>query len=79
MYSQRVGNYEFGNTENKKGWHTADGMLYLYNQDFAQFDEGYWATIDPYRLPGTTVDTRELVNGAYTGKRSPQSMGRWLK
>ncbi|NRE38244.1 hypothetical protein DBN75_11770, partial [Enterococcus faecalis] len=54
MYSQRVGNYEFGNTENKKGWHTADGMLYLYNQDFAQFDEGYWATIDPYRLPGTT-------------------------
>ncbi|MEM5039050.1 EF3023 family LPXTG-anchored polysaccharide lyase, partial [Enterococcus faecalis] len=73
MYSQRVGNYEFGNTENKKGWHTADGMLYLYNQDFAQFDEGYWATIDPYRLPGTTVDTRELANGAYTGKRSPQS------
>ncbi|NRE26471.1 hypothetical protein DBN74_04710, partial [Enterococcus faecalis] len=54
MYSQRVGNYEVGNTENKKGWHTADGMLYLYNQDFAQFDEGYWATIDPYRLPGTT-------------------------
>ena len=54
MYSQRVGNYEFGNTENKKGWHTADGMLYLYNQDFAQFDEGYWATTVSYtHLKGT--------------------------
>ncbi len=27
------------------GQFPADGMLYLYNQDFAQFDEGYWATI----------------------------------
>lgn len=73
MYSNRIGNYEFGNTENKKGWHTADGMVYLYNGDLAQFDEGYWATVDPYRLPGTTVDTRVLTDGAFTGRKSPQS------
>ncbi|MDN6810040.1 polysaccharide lyase family 8 super-sandwich domain-containing protein, partial [Lentilactobacillus parabuchneri] len=73
MYSNRVGNYEYGNTENKRGWHTADGMFYLYNDDLTQFDEGYWATIDSYRLPGTTVDTKELADGALTGEKSPQS------
>ena len=73
MYSSRIGNYEFGNTENKKGWHTADGMVYLYNGDLAQFDEGYWVTIDSYRLPGTTIDTKVLAEGASTGKKSPQS------
>ncbi len=69
MYSSRIYNYEFGNTENKKGWHTADGMVYLYNGDLAQFDEGYWVTIDSYRLPGTTIDTKVLAEGASTGKR----------
>ena len=72
MYSSRIGNYEYGNTENKKGWHTADG-IYLYNGDLAQFDEGYWVTIDSYRLPGTTIDTKVLAEGASTGKKSPQS------
>ena len=72
MYSNRIGNYEFGNTENKHGWHTADGMFYLYNGDTAQFDEGYWTTIDPYRLPGTTVDTKSLEDGAHHSVKSPQ-------
>ncbi|MBY7144404.1 discoidin domain-containing protein [Virgibacillus sp. NKC19-3] len=73
MYSDRIANYEFGNTENKHGWHTADGMVYLNNGDLAQFDEGYWATIDPYRLPGTTVDTRKLSDGANASQQSPQN------
>ncbi|WP_440895141.1 polysaccharide lyase family 8 super-sandwich domain-containing protein [Amphibacillus sp. Q70] len=73
MYSSRIANYEFGNTENKRGWHTADGMLYLYNNDLAQFDEGYWVTIDSKRLPGTTVDTKALADGANQSTRSPQS------
>lgn len=72
MYSNRIANYEFGNTENKRGWHTADGMVYLYNQDLAQFGEGYWPTIDSYRLPGTTIDTKELADGALQSKKSPQ-------
>lgn len=73
MYSSRIYNYEFGNTENKKGWHTGSGVLYLYNNDLKQYGEGYWPTIDPYRLPGTTVDTKELTDGAGNNKTSPQS------
>lgn len=40
MYSNRIANFEYGNTENAHAWHTADGMLYLYNRDFNQFGEG---------------------------------------
>lgn len=73
MYSSRIGNFEYINTENKRGWYTGDGMLYLYNNDLKQYGEGYWPTIDSYRLPGTTVDTRPLANGAAQTKTSPQS------
>lgn len=73
MYSSRIYNYEFGNTENKKGWHTGSGVLYIYNNDLQQYGEGYWPTVDPYRLPGTTVDTRALADGVGYNKLSPQS------
>ncbi|MCM0649609.1 Ig-like domain-containing protein [Clostridium swellfunianum] len=56
MYSKRISNYETMNGENLKGWHTSDGMTYLYNGDITNFSSDYWATVDPYRLPGTTVD-----------------------
>lgn len=36
-------------------------MVYLYNND-EQFGTSYWPTVDWYRLPGTTVDTRPLVD-----------------
>lgn len=55
MFSSRIRNYESINGENLKGWHTADGMTYLYTADLAQYDDGYWATVDKYRLAGTTV------------------------
>ncbi|MFJ7936077.1 polysaccharide lyase family 8 super-sandwich domain-containing protein [Sporosarcina sp. NPDC096371] len=73
MYSNRIANYEYGNTENSHGWHTADGMLYVYNADSKQFNEGYWPTVDPYRLPGTTVDTKPLADGVAQSKTSPQT------
>ena len=73
MYSSRIYNYEFGNTENKHSWHTGSGVLYIYNDDLKQYGEGYWPTVDPYRLPGTTVDTKELADGAGYNKTSPQS------
>lgn len=60
LYSNRISSFEAGNKENKRGWHTADGMLYLYNDDEVQFNQAYWPTVDPYRLPGTTVDTIPL-------------------
>ncbi|MHC5216189.1 polysaccharide lyase 8 family protein [Enterococcus sp. LJL128] len=60
LYSNRISSFEAGNKENKRGWHTADGMMYLYTNDGVQFNQSYWPTIDPYRLPGTTVDTVAL-------------------
>ncbi|QLD12808.1 polysaccharide lyase family 8 super-sandwich domain-containing protein [Microbacterium oleivorans] len=55
MASSRIGGYEAINSENAKGWHTGDGMTYLYNNDLSQFNDDFWPTVDSYRLPGTTV------------------------
>ncbi|MFD4022200.1 polysaccharide lyase family 8 super-sandwich domain-containing protein [Streptomyces sp. NPDC058576] len=61
MASNIVKPYESINAENLKGWYTGWGTTYLYlPAKQAQFSNGYWPTINPYRLPGTTVDTRTL-------------------
>ncbi|OCT14657.1 hypothetical protein A8709_25070 [Paenibacillus pectinilyticus] len=64
MYSNKTKNYESINGENLKAWHTSDGMTYLYNNDYTQFSDNYWATVNPYRLPGTTVDTLTRANAS---------------
>jgi len=61
MHSDRIANYESINNENRKGWHTADGMTYLYNGDLAQFSGEFWPTVDAYRLPGTTVERETTI------------------
>ncbi|MEW6303639.1 MAG: polysaccharide lyase family 8 super-sandwich domain-containing protein [Verrucomicrobiota bacterium] len=73
MFSDRIYNYESINGENLKGWHTSDGMLYLYNTDLGHFAGGFWPTVNPKRLPGTTVDTLALANGAYEGLYSTKN------
>lgn len=62
MYSQRVFNYEGTNTgtatgdiENGNGWHTADGMLYIYDADLMQHSNNFWPTVNSLNLEGTTV------------------------
>jgi hyaluronate lyase len=55
MHSSRVYNYESINNENLRAWHTGDGMTYLYTADLTQFSDSFWPTVDPQRLPGTTV------------------------
>ncbi|MFE9857334.1 polysaccharide lyase 8 family protein [Streptomyces sp. NPDC005780] len=63
LSSKRISAYEAGNGENLHGWYTGDGMTYLYDGDgLGQFNDGFWPTVDPYRLPGTTVDTRERAD-----------------
>ncbi|WP_144027815.1 polysaccharide lyase family 8 super-sandwich domain-containing protein [Paenibacillus sp. 32352] len=57
--SKRIQTYELTNGENGKGWYTGDGMTYLYNGDSSQYMGDFWPTVNWYRLPGTTVDTRE--------------------
>ena len=73
MYSDRISNYESINGEHLKGFHTADGMTYLYNGDLGQYSGNYWATVDPYRLSGTTVDSMKLKDSAAHKKKSPAS------
>jgi hyaluronate lyase len=65
MADRRIAYYECGNGENERGFHTGDGMTYLYTDaDPGQFTEGFWPAVDPYRLPGTTVDTTPLPDRA---------------
>jgi hyaluronate lyase len=55
MHSSRIYNFESINRENLHGWHSGDGMTYLYTSDPTQFSDGFWPTVDSQRLPGTTV------------------------
>jgi len=65
MSSTRVYTYESINTENLRGWYTGDGMMYLYNADLTQFTDNFWPTVNPRRLPGTTVDAVQTrANGS---------------
>ncbi len=64
MCSRRIYNYESINNENLKGWYTGNGMTYLYNKDQTAYWEGFWPTVDAYRLPGTTVGTQPRQPGS---------------
>ena len=71
MSSSRVFTYESIHVENVNGWHTGEGMLYLYNSDLTQFDDDFWPTVDPRRLPGTTVDVSQPREGASGQSEAP--------
>lgn len=77
LSSKRISAYEAGNGENLHGWYTGDGMTYLYDGGgLGQYNDGFWPTVDPYRLPGTTVDTRhrdDLGTGAGTSTYLPSN------
>ncbi|MEU9890708.1 polysaccharide lyase 8 family protein [Sphaerisporangium sp. NPDC051011] len=79
MASHRVGHYEHGNGENLRGWHTGSGMLYWWAGGHgAQYSDSFWTTVDPYRLPGTTVSTLRLPDGAGEGWGDTCPPGRWV-
>ena len=67
MFSSRIFTYESINREHLKGWYTAYGMSHLYNSDLGQYADAYWPTVDPYRLPGTTVTNARQEDGAGQG------------
>jgi len=65
MSSTRIANYESINTGNLHGWFTGDGMTYLYvGSTETQFNSDFWPTVDPYHLPGTTVETNSHASSA---------------
>ncbi|GAA4208108.1 polysaccharide lyase 8 family protein [Streptosporangium oxazolinicum] len=79
MASHRIGHYEHGNGENLRGWHTGSGMLYWWADGHGdQYSDSFWATVDPYRLPGTTVSTRRLADGAGEAWGDTCPPGRWV-
>ncbi|OAS20481.1 polysaccharide lyase family 8 super-sandwich domain-containing protein [Paenibacillus oryzisoli] len=71
MSSSRIGNFESFSGENVRNWYQNEGMTYLYN-DLEQYSNDYWPTINPYRLPGITVDNRPKADGEGSGKTTGQ-------
>ncbi|POX43885.1 lyase [Streptomyces sp. Ru71] len=65
MASKRITYYENGNGEHLRGWHSGSGMLYWWGDTFGngQYSDSFWATVDPMRLPGTTVSRKPLADG----------------
>lgn len=60
MSSSRIFNYECINGMNLRGWYQADGRTeWLIKDTDTNLTSEYWNTINPYRLPGTTVDTQK--------------------
>ncbi|HEV8559904.1 MAG TPA: polysaccharide lyase family 8 super-sandwich domain-containing protein [Actinophytocola sp.] len=66
MCSARTAFYETGNGENLRGWHTNSGMTYWWGDTYGngQYSDSFWPTVDPYRLPGTTVSRKALADAA---------------
>ncbi|MDY2943830.1 MAG: polysaccharide lyase family 8 super-sandwich domain-containing protein [Paludibacteraceae bacterium] len=60
MSSNRIGKYEaFVRTdknENNCAWYTGDGMTYIYTPNDPHQYRQYIPRMNPYRVPGTTVD-----------------------
>ncbi|MCT9929869.1 polysaccharide lyase 8 family protein [Planotetraspora sp. A-T 1434] len=79
MASDRIGHYEHGSGENLRGWHTGSGMLYWWAEGHGdQYSDSFWPTVDPYRLPGTTVSTRRLPDGVGEAWGDTCPPGRWV-
>ena len=66
MYSECIQNTEIMNDENRFGWHQNNGMTYIYDED-NQYTENYWNTVNPLRLPGTTVVPVNIGTGKPDG------------
>jgi hyaluronate lyase len=80
MASSRITQYECGNGENPHGWHTGAGMLYWWGekQGNDQYTDWFWPTVDPYRLPGTTVSTKRLADNAGGEWGEPKPAVQWV-
>lgn len=72
--SDRIAKYEYMSGENLRPWFQGDGAFYLYLSGVdqtKQYGINYFATVDPYRLPGTTVpnEIRKTIMELYNGSQ----------
>ena len=80
MNCSRMKYYETIHGESLKSWYFNEGMTFFVgDNDLAQYDDNYWATVNWYRLPGTTVDTKERANqeGGSTSNNYIYSKHHW--
>lgn len=63
MYSERIQNTEIMNDENRYGWHQGSGMTYIYDSDITQYTDNFWNTVNPLRLAGTTLVSKDIGTG----------------
>jgi hyaluronate lyase len=74
MASARIAGYESIHGEDIHGWFTGDGMTYLYvGAKDTQFVGDYWPTVDPYHLPGTTVEIVRRADAEGAGKTGSEN------
>ncbi|QNG59953.1 silent information regulator protein Sir2 [Bacillus sp. PAMC26568] len=60
--SDRIGKYEYMSGENLMPWFQGDGAYYLYlsgRDQTKSFGANYFATLNPFKFPGTTVPVEE--------------------
>jgi hyaluronate lyase len=75
MNSSRIANYESVNGENLEGWYTGQGMTYVYGPGHENYSGDVWPTIDPYRLPGVTLDRRPRAPAAIVARNTSDAVG----
>lgn len=80
MCSERIAYYECGNGEHPRGWHTGAGMLTWWPRGAHgdQYTDWFWPTVDPYRMPGTTVSTKRLADREGGEWGEPRPAARWV-
>lgn len=63
LSSSRIATHECIWQCNKRGWYTGEGMVWLLDADQTRYSDNFWPTVDPYRLPGITVDVHPREDG----------------
>lgn len=75
MNSARIANYESVNGENLEGWYGGQGMTSVYAPGHENYAGDVWPTIDPYRLPGVTLDKRPRAPAATVARNTHPAVG----
>jgi hyaluronate lyase len=75
MNSARIANYESVNGENLEGWYGAQGTTFVYAPGHENYANDVWPTIDPYRLPGVTLDQRPRAPAALAARNRQAAVG----
>ncbi|MBP3361673.1 MAG: discoidin domain-containing protein [Clostridia bacterium] len=81
MSSTRIKKYEnysvsFADTSSRQ-WYINDGSVFVYTGDRLQFEKNYFVNMNPYYVPGTTVDSMTRVYESTEGNIRAQATNAW--